>query len=346
MVTIVLDGERAPRMGLSVVRPGTALVVCARRTGEVRAVRTSGRVMAWPWLHTLTELALTPFTVLARASGEGAALTADGQRVDVTLRLRLRPRRDDAVVLGIARAFGVPPRELERATRLVEALTPALATLLAQVPLAGLRPFTALGLSGHAALGFELESVEVLHMGEALPDPAGGYRGGAPDVHAVRFEGQLVTPPAAPLQATPPLPPQRAQRERPPPLTWAEADTSQRVILGWFILLGGLPVAALMATARQSGHGWLVAALFLLALCGLANVLFHLRSWWAAPPAILSVVSCVSVSNVLARPLGSVTNPGAPTFSSIVGFLLAMCGLWFAVVVMFASNPKARGRPS
>lgn len=339
------------RIGLCVVRPGTALALCTRSTGDVRAVRTSGHVMAWPGLHTVAELDVTPFEVHAHASGEGAALTADGMRVDLTLRLTLRPRCDDAVLLSMVRTFGLPPRASQRATSVVEALTPALAASLAEVPLSGLLPSTNLAPSGESALGFDLERVEVLHVGDAVPEPTGGYRGGELDLGGVRFEGRPVS-----RQPDPKRPPGthggrvgKARSTRPPALTWAEADTSQRVILGWFVLLGGLPVAALMAAVAQTGVGWLVETTFLLAMCGLANVLAHLRSWWTAPPAILSVGACVSASNALVRPVVSdvgirLGNTDSLTFSSISTFLLVACGVWFSVVVLFASNPKTGRR--
>jgi hypothetical protein len=309
--------------GLCIVRPGTALVVRSRRTGELLAVRTSGHVMAWPGLHTATELDLTSFAVIAAASGAGAALSADGLRADVTLRLTLRPRCEDAVVREMVTAFGVPPRPGLVATCLVEVLSPALAAALAQVPHSALRPSFALPLPATSAHGYDLERVEVLHVGEAVPDPAGGYRGGPHDLDGVRFEGSPVPLPPEPL---PPIPKPR-RKVVASGITWAEADTSQRVIVGWLILLASLPVGAVMAAA---GASWITEAVFVLALCALANVLVHLRTIWCLPPAAMAVYQCVSVAN-------------APD-ASLPG-LLPSAGLWFLAVVIFARNPKGGRRP-
>ncbi|MBK8406786.1 MAG: FHA domain-containing protein [Sandaracinaceae bacterium] len=335
------DPEPVRVTGLCIVRPGTALVVRSRRTGELRAVRTRGHVLAWPGLHTAIELDLTSFTVLAAASGVGAALSADGLRVDVTLRLTLRPRCDDAVVREQVMAFGVPPRPSLVATCLVEVLSPALAAALAQVPHAALRASFALPLPATSAHGYDLERVDVLHVGGAVPDPAGGYRGGAHDLEAVRFEGSPV------LRSPEPLQPVTKPRRKiaPSAITWAEADTSQRVVIGWFILIAGLPVAALMAAARQTGIEWVSTTLFLLALFGLINALIHLRSVWTIPPAVLAVASCVGAANILAGEVAPLSGGGDHTsFSSVATNALVACGFWFAAVLMFARNPKADHR--
>lgn len=310
--------------GLCVVRPGTALVVRTRGTLEVRSVHTHGRVLVWPWRSTALALDLASFTVLATASGEGAARTADGLLVDVTLRLTLRPRAEDASVRAMVAACGVPPEPSLTAERLVDGLSPVLAAALAQVPGAALRPSLVLPLPGAGAHGVDLERVEVLHVGDARVEPSGGYRGGEVELDGVRFEGRPATPPA-PLSASPVVreAPRKAHVSAP---TWAQADTSQRVVVGWFIMLTALPVGALVAAA---GGSWWGEALFVLGLCALANVLMHLKTFWCLPPAVLSVYLCVRVANAPDGPL--------PT-------LLPALGLWLLAVLLFARNPPSRAR--
>jgi|JI10StandDraft_1071094.scaffolds.fasta_scaffold48914_2 hypothetical protein len=306
--------------GLCIVRPGTALVVRTRGTREVRSVHTHGRVLVWPWWSTALALDLASFTVLATASGEGAARTADGLHVDVTLRLTLRPLGDEASVRAMVTAFGVPPEPIVVAERVVEALSPALATVLARVPGSALRPSLVLPLPATGAHGFDLERVEVLHVGDARLDPSGGYRGGEVELDGVRFEGRPVAPPSEPSLS----PASRKAHVSAP--TWAQADTSQRVIVGWLIVLTGVPVGALMAAAHGS---WWGEALFVLALCALANVLIHLKTFWCLPPAVLSVYLCVRVANAPDAPL--------PT-------LLPAIGLWLLAVLLFARNPPSKAR--
>lgn len=314
--------EPVRHLGLCVVRPGTALVVRSRRTGELKALRTSGRVMTWPWLHVVSELDLTAVTVLAAASGEGAPASADGMRGDLTLRLTLRPRRDEATLRGIVASFGLPPSAPLVASRVVETLTPVLAEALATLPRSELHPSLALEAPPVSAHGYDLERVEVLHVGDAAPEPAGGYRGGPHDLDEVRFEGSPVPQPPEPLE--PVTKPRR--RVAASAITWAEADTSQRVVIGWFILVTSLPVGALMAAA---GASWIKETLFVLALCALANVLVHLRTLWCLPPAALSIYQCVRVAN----------DPSV----SLAGLLLSVA-LWCLVVVIFARNSPQKAR--
>lgn len=306
--------------GLCVVRPGTALVVRSRRTGELRAVRTSGRVMAWPILHTATELDLTPVSIHAAATGEGAALSADGLRVDLTLRLTLRPRCDDAIVRDIVTAFGVPPRPGLVATCLAEVLSPALAAALAEVPHGSLLPGVTLEVPASSACGFDLERVEVLHVGEAVPDPAGGYRGGALELEAVRFVGRFV---ARPVSTSTP------RREAfSGVVPWAEMDTLMRVILGWLILFLSLLVGVMMISANTGAGSWLTEAIFILALCALINWLIHLRTYWSLPLFALSIYQGLTITN--------------PAELSL--YTLLPAALWALAVVIFARHSPHRAR--
>jgi hypothetical protein len=91
-------------------------------------------------------------------------------------------------------------------------------------------------------------------------------------------------------------------------------------------VLTGVPVGALMAAAHGS---WWGEALFVLALCALANVLIHLKTFWCLPPAVLSVYLCVRVANAPDAPL--------PT-------LLPAIGLWLLAVLLFARNPPSKAR--